>query len=350
MRIAICVAVLLGLLFLDVEVLMAQGGISGLAYVDYFYNINGDISNYPGTSNQGFQFRRGYFTYNHRISKKFSSRFRLEYDESATTTNDKIGVFIKDAYLRWKDIFAGQDLYVGIQRPPSFAVSERVWGYRSLEKPIMDFRGIASSRDFGVALKGKLDDDGVLNYWVMVGNNSGNRSNLFSFGNTRASVDDQKKYRYYGHLHFKPKDLVQRNDVLHVTIYGDYAPRTFDRDNFTFGGFVGYDCPGVVGIGVEGVYHNRQNQGVRGSDQERYGLSAYGWIAVGPQVRLVGRGDYWNPDTNVRDDENVFLLGGIDWGVEDDVHIIPNIEIQTYSGPGISADVVARVTLFYTLQ
>lgn len=68
MRIAICVAVVLSLLFLDVEVLMTQGRISGLTYVDYFYNIKGDISNYPGTSNQGFQFRRGCFTYNHRIS------------------------------------------------------------------------------------------------------------------------------------------------------------------------------------------------------------------------------------------------------------------------------------------
>ena len=350
MRIAILVLVLVCLLCLGVGMLKAQGTTSGLVYVDYYYNINGGVSNYPGTSNQGFQIRRGYFTYNHRISKKFSSRFRLEYDESATTIDNKIGVFVKDAYLRWKEIFPGQELYVGIHRPPSFVVSEDIWGYRSLEKTLMDFRGIATSRDLGVSLKGKLDEGGVFNYWVMVANNSGNRSNIFSFGGSAANVDDQKKHRYYGHLHFKPKGLFQPNDILHVTIYGDFAPRTFERDNFTFAGFVGYDCPGIFSVGVEGFRQTRRKQGLGGADQARYGISGFGWIAVGQQVNLIGRVDFWDPDTKVRDDENLLLIGGIDWSVEEDVHIIPNVELQTYTAPGVDADVVARITFFYILR
>ncbi|MFQ5799061.1 MAG: hypothetical protein ACE5H0_10285 [Bacteroidota bacterium] len=190
----------------------------------------------------------------------------------------------------------------------------------------------------------------MFNYWVMVANNSGNRSNIFSFGSTAVSVDDQNKHRYYGHLHFKPKRLFQPNDILHVTIYWDFGPWTFDRDNFTFAGFVVYDYRAIFSIGVEGLRQTRRKQGLRGVDQARYGISGFGWIAVGLQVNLIGQVDFWDPDTKVRDEENLFLIGGIDCSVEEDVHIILNLELQTYTAHWVDADVLARITFFYIFQ
>ena len=140
------------------------GKISGQMFGDYFYNILRDstISDIPNTALSGkkdlngFQFRRIYFTYDYKISDKFSTRFRLESQTQAGVDNTLFVVFIKDAYLQWKEVFDGINLIFGIQPPPTYTVSESVWKYRSLEKTIMDLSKISSSRDFGISLKGKL--------------------------------------------------------------------------------------------------------------------------------------------------------------------------------------------------
>ena len=49
---------------------------------------------------------------------------------------------VKDAWLKWKNIFSGSDLIFGISPTPAFDVSEGAWGHRYLEKTIMDLDGI----------------------------------------------------------------------------------------------------------------------------------------------------------------------------------------------------------------
>ena len=96
------------------QFLLAQdnsgGKISGYMFGDYFYNAARDtgISSLSNVVNggkkdlNGFQLRRIYFTYDYTISENFSSRFRLEADQTANTSDGKVGVFVKDAYLNGK--------------------------------------------------------------------------------------------------------------------------------------------------------------------------------------------------------------------------------------------------------
>lgn len=173
----VCVA-LLGTVRAD-----AQGKFSGYMFGDYFSNVARDTSiaklsnvgaTNGGKSFQAFQIRRIYFAYDNDISEQFTTRFRLEGDFTAVEGGAAAAqkLFVKDAYLRWKNVFAGSDLVFGVQPTPAYDIAEGVWGYRSLEKTIMDLRGIISPRDLGVSLKGKLDDGGTFNYWLMVANNS----------------------------------------------------------------------------------------------------------------------------------------------------------------------------------
>ena len=142
------------------------GKISGQFFVDYFYNItrDGRFDNFDDTAVDGlkdlngFLLRRASLNYDKNISEKFSARFRLEADSKSNSSNNKLSVFIKDASLKWKNIFSGSDLILGIQPTPSFDVSEKYWGYRSLEKTIQDLRGFVPSRDFGIALRGKISE------------------------------------------------------------------------------------------------------------------------------------------------------------------------------------------------
>lgn len=280
------------------------GKFSGLMFGDYYYNVQrdpnlGSQSNVatPGTTAvQGFQFRRIYLTYDNDIAEQFASRFRIEAEQGVNISNGKIGVVVRDAYLRWKNIFAGSDLIFGIQPPPTYDISDAFWGYRSLEKTLMDLRGIYAPRDIGVSLKGKLVPSGILNYWLMIGKNS-------------VSSSVPSKYnRYSIHLHIRP------SSNLLATIYADYNDRANRTDPFavgakvangttTFALFVGYTQPDLFSLGGEGFSSSTASgytsPGARSlSALTSFGFSGWASLNLVSSVTAVGRFDYFDLNSN----------------------------------------------------
>jgi hypothetical protein len=314
-----------------------KGKLSGYMFGDYFYNIGNHDRSMKDLN--GFQFRRIYLTYDHAISPEFDSRFRLEADQSANTSDGKIGVFVKDAYLRWKNLFEGSDLFFGISPTPAFEISEDHWGYRSLEKTIMDLRGIVSSRDFGADLRGRITGDGTVNYWVKLGNNSGNRPL------------SNKYHRYYGQLHFKPDKNWQ------ATVYADLASAPslagdLSNNRIVLSAFAGYRNE-TFAAGIEGFYRTVQNGLIVGTTRENLktlGVSAFAWGKVADQVRLIGRVDFYDPNTSVDKDGNYLFIGALDYMPVKDVHVMPNLLVQSYQATGADSDVTGRMTFYYVFR
>lgn len=91
------------------------------------------------------EIHRIFLTDDNVISKGISGRFRLEADESALSIDGKRSQFVNDASIRWEGIFDGDNVILGIQPTLAFQISEGWWGYRSLEKTILDLRGIVLS-------------------------------------------------------------------------------------------------------------------------------------------------------------------------------------------------------------
>lgn len=316
---------------------------SGLMFGDYFYNIDQRDSTKKDLN--GFQFRRIYFTADYSISESFDSRFRLEADQSANslTSGGKVGVMVKDAYLKWKNIFEGSDFIFGISPTPVVDVSEAIWGYRSLEKTITDLNGIVSSRDLGVDLKGKIADNGSVKYWIKVANNSSNAPEV------------NKYKRFYGLIQLTPLDNFQ------VVLYGDYAsyaPKTdpFDKQSKSNGAFVGDVMlnvfqKDVYSIGIESFYKLQQNNFSPGAlsplqSQKGFGISASAWVAILSKLRIVGRYDVFDPNNDKGNDRQNLILGALDFQADKNVSIMPNVEIITYQGID-PKDLVGRITLSY---
>ncbi|MBI5464731.1 MAG: hypothetical protein HY966_07265 [Ignavibacteriales bacterium] len=367
---------LLGLLVSTVVLvssLGAQGKFSGYMFGDYRYNIARDanfstLSNVASASGstamQAFEFRRIYFAYDNDISEQFTSRFRLEADQSANASNGKVGVFVKDAYLRWKNIFSGSDLIFGIQPTPAYEISEAAWGYRSLEKTIMDLRGVVPSRDQGISLKGKLLDDGSLNYWFMWSNNSAN------------SPETDKYKRYFGHVQYK----VSAN--LQLTLNADYADKadianaytpgtTLSNGVLTYSAFLGYSEPFKYSFNVE-AFMASTNHEVKDTLTKAYtsknavGVSVYGTYVVLPELSLVARYDIYDPSTDasskdpahvataaaVKNTARNYIIVGLAWKADRNVQIIPNIQYETYTPAlnraSIDPSLTARATFYYT--
>lgn len=332
-----------------------QHRFSGVMFGDYFYNVRRDANlnalpnvATPGkTAEQAFQFRRIYFTYDSDFSGNFSTRFRLEADQSALSSDGKISVFVKDAYLRWKNIFAGSDLFFGIQPTPAFEISESVWGYRSLEKTILDHRGIVNSRDLGVSLRGKLVESGVLQYWLLIADGNGNRP------------ENDKYKRYYAHIHIKPTQHLQ------LTFYADYNARPqianpfssgskINNEIITYAAFVGYGIPASLNVGVESFLQttaNGYNTGASLTTKHAGGISVFGSALISEQVELLARFDYFDPnlENDAKGDSRNFVLGGLAWKVDKNVSLIPNVLYESYeklpNGTSYNSSFTGRITL-----
>lgn len=320
---------------------MTRGTISGVGFGDYFYNIQQRDTSKKDLN--GFQYRRFQFTYDYKLSEHFDVRFRLEADEVTRTSNNHTGVFVKDAYLRWRNILPLHDLTFGISPTPAFQVSEGVWGYRCLEKTLMDLWGVVNSRDFGIDLRGKLDV-ATTRYWIKVANNSG------------VGTETDKYKRYYGLFHVKPTAEID------ATVYADYDTRARKLDpvttnrksnnRMTFGGFFGVSSKNGYSAGIEGVYRITENgyqplPSLPLKHQRSFGVSVFGWYAVEVNVRIVTRYDYFDMNAALASDAASFIVAGLDYEPAENVHIIPNIHLVRYQSKG-AHDVVGRMTLCFS--
>ncbi len=337
--------VLLGtFVFILAELTFAQDDLpkfSVLMFGDLFYNTS--AINPDNKDLNGFEFRRIYITTDYVIDNRFSTRFRLE---SSISGGNNISVIIKDAWLKWKDIFNGSDLIVGASTTPAYDVSEGAWRYRSLEKTIMDYFGIVSSRDIGIDLKGRLNEKGTIKYWLKLGNGSGNKP------------ETDKFKRYYAQLEFIP------SSNLLFTVYADFASKPkiedpFDgqmKNNSAFvaAGFINYKYEKTFSVGVEGFIKSQQNnfsplseKAALGS-QSGLGLSFWATASITNNIGIVGRYDMYDPNTNsaAKSDKQSLIIGAVDFKVAPKVSVMPGIEVHTLQSAS-SNDVTPRVTFFW---
>lgn len=317
-----------------------SGKVWGLAFGDYFYKTGGDslptvleYSKYKKDYN-AFEFRRIHLGYDYNISENFVTSFVLSYEGEDLTSDSKRAVFVKDAFLKWKNIFTNSDLTFGLMPTPGFTfISEKVWGFRSVDKTIMDMRGVLSSRDIGLMLNGTFDKDKNYGYYVMVGNGRGVR------------LETNKYKRVYGSLfaNFLNKKII-------VDVFGDYEAAP-DNHRTTFQSFVGYvnEC---MSAGAE--YYSQKDKDVELSK----GVSLFvSGKVLRDKLKMFARYDYYNPNKPTGTGFNQhFVTAGLEFSPAPKVHISPNIWINAYEGvaiapfvnvPNRKSDVVPRLTLFY---
>jgi hypothetical protein len=334
-----------------------RGRISGYVYADYYYNISGDPGhsyNASGTDSakvnldatpyanglpkvigrdlNGVQIRRIYFQADNDLSIKYSTRFRLEADSKALTSDGKIGVFVKAAYLQAKNVIPRGNFLFGVLTTPIWENSEEFWAYRSVEKTIADFCGIGGSADLGVQMKGWVDDGHKVGYSAMLGNGIGTKP------------EDNRYKKAYVSLPLRPLE------DLRIEPYVDYEWAPGGTDKATYKVFAGYEFKKVA---VGGEVVDRVNHATSGGNKEPFGFSVFGRWKAHPRIQVFGRYDRWQPNTRAanRIDSDLWI-GGFDWEPYKDVHFMPNIEAAQYHAKGTAIapphhDLQARMTLYY---
>ena len=327
-----------------------RGRISGYVFGDYYYNVTGDpIHHYNaagsdsdkvnidaspaqqiGKDLNGFQIRRIYFQLDNDLSIKYSTRFRLEADSKSLTSDGKIGVNVKAAYVQVKSAYRRADVFLGILTTPIWENSEDFWQYRSIEKTIADFRGLGSSADLGAEVKGAIDANRHVGYYMMIGNGIGQKS------------EDNRYKKFYAGVPVRVGDL-------RIEPFVDYEYVYAGQERVTYKAFAGYEFKKSA-LGMEVV--DRVNHKPAGN-QEPFGLSVFARTAPRPNLAAFARLDIWQPDRRLDNRVDAKLwIAGVDWQPLKDVHFMPNIEAQQFDAKGTAVapkhnELQARMTFYY---
>jgi hypothetical protein len=345
-----------------------RGRISGLVFADLYYNVDGNpLHTYNNSGgDQGLSLidgvhpitrdlnsiylRRLYFQLDNDLSVRFSTRFRLEVDSKSLTADGKITPFVKNAYLLAKSVIPRGDFYFGMINTPAFENPETFWKYRSLEKTIADFRGLASASDLGLSLKGFVDPNHHFGYWAMIGNGTGQKPETDKFKRFYLSLPMQ-----FGDLRVEPyADYQPLRINLQPKVATNVDSLAVNQDQAMYKIFVGYDLRRFA-VGFEAVDRLSHRDGIPNVDQR--GFSVWARTQLRGKLDFVGRFDNWNSDLNLpnRVDTHLWIFG-VDWMPIPDIHIEPNVEMVNYLKVGNPAvvpadnDIQARITFFYNFS
>ncbi|WP_259071173.1 hypothetical protein HDF24_23985 [Mucilaginibacter sp. X4EP1] len=363
-----------------------QRRVWGYAFGDYYYDAHspaltstqGKENNYyqVPTYRNAFQFRRIYLGYDYEITKRFKAEVLLSSEPTASTSvanatsanvqngdnlvDGKMGFFIKNFNIRYRDLWTGTDFVIGELSTPGFALnesgtnaptslSEATWGYRSVERTITDFHK-NNSYDVGASLQGTFDPATKnFGYVLMVANNS--TSSLLSAANANTGF-----YKiFYGDIWAK-----FLNKKLYVDVYADYAKTAAAtaaigaQDHNMFKIFAAYNAKPFT-IGVE-AYTQKLANGVTATDPTTkvatpvdatvQGLSVWVKGGITKTLNYFARYDTYNPDTDFNGmlgyavntnygsydptTKEQFVTAGLDWNPTKNVHFMPNVWFVQY--------------------
>ena len=326
------------------------GKVWGYAFGDYFYKLHGTSAEVSPTQYsavtkdfQAFQFRRLQLYYDHNLSEKFFARFMMEVNDKSPMPDGKFGDFLKAAYIEWKNIIPRGNAALGLYPSPTCSwLTEKVWGYRSIEKTITDFRGLGGSggaTDLGIVLRGNFDAASRYGYGIMVANGTGQKA------------ENNKYKKFYGELFAKPMNQV----VLEA--YADYEPGA-DKNIYTCKGFAAYQTARLT-AGVEAVAQPHIIDSSGNYEKIALGMAFFVWGPV-PSVEKLSafaRFDFFNPNTHnqVSGFNEYFFVAGLDYTPIKNVHFIPNLWLNAFSDKSPAklekdADVAARLTFYYIYE
>jgi hypothetical protein len=360
-----------------------SGRVWGLVFGDYYYKAHADALNRGGANQytnlekgrNAFQFRRVLLGYSYNITAQFTAEVVVAAEDNQVNaagvtsgdllSNNKFSFFIRMANLRWKNIWKNTDLVIGQTSTPAFSQSsEEYWGYRSIERTIIDIRRTPSF-DLGASLQGRFDSNKNYGYNVMVSNGTA----------SRPETDRFKAFSGDVYAKFLDKRLM-------IDIYADYQrlnwTPTFHHARNMVKAFAGYTVPKIT-FGVEAFINHGKNDviGHTASTTDTISANAFGisTFARGPIIKdklgFFARYDNFNPDENYSDtnyirDEGLtaayepntkerFMVAGLDFTPAKNIHFMPNVWYNHYKSqragdPKPAAgdyDLTYRLTFFY---
>ena len=167
----------------------ANTSVSGRMYYDLSYidnqHTNGAITSKDNQNGVSFDIKRFYVGIDHTFDSVYSANVTTDFQYSSNISSTEL--FLKKAYLQAKydDAFT---VRAGAADMPWIPFVEDIYGYRYIDKTLIDRTNFGTSSDWGVHILGKLFD-GMLNYQVSVVDGNGYKKPATGTANRTDTMD-----------------------------------------------------------------------------------------------------------------------------------------------------------------
>jgi hypothetical protein len=332
-----------------------SGKVNAQLFTDYIYvkhapDYTIGSAQYAGYAQDyaSFEIRRLFLGYNYDFTRDFTGEILFSYEGNLDGSGNR-GVLLKVADIKWKNIFPNSDFLIGLQFTPAFVLlTEKVWGYRSIEKTILDKNKFAAPTDLGAGLQGAFDNDKNYGYNILYADGTGTKPENDRYKKIYADLwgkflDKRIIVDFYG-------DLEQKSDIPIVVYQTAKFFLAYQSDPLTVGleAFVVYETRGVQ-ASPDGIDYNF-------TDVEPFGYSFFVTGAIFPnKLNFFARYDSFDPDLmydpslyyEYSTAKEHFITTGLDWTPYSAIHIMPNIWYTNYTSktPGVTGTALSDYNL-----
>ncbi len=259
--------------------------ISGVLYGHYTFSLTEGADNY-----NEFGMDRVYFRGDATINEHLGTRVTMDADRFKDPTLDtKYRLFLKHAYLEWKDPAPGVKARVGIIDAPLGPYMDEFWGHRFISDNYAAWAIKLPTADLGVGAYGK-HKKGLVDWAAVLVNGE---------GYSKIEVDAGKQVQARVTV-----DPLAGGDKmkLPITGYAAYAFNPDDNQELIASGAVGFEMPSLL-LSGQALMKNA-------ADTTGFGYSAVLMPRVPGVVTGIVRYDTFDPNTDAEDDATTQLFVG----------------------------------------
>ena len=310
----------------------AAFSVGGLMFGDAYHLPSHHLPTGDGAS--GAVLRRGYLTMDGTYGSSWFGRLRFEANQSGEFETYDFEADVKDLYLGYR--FADHQVIAGLQPTPTFDFVESSWGKRYLMRTPTDLQGLPS-RDVGVALKGRLNEE--FSYRAMIGAGSDFGAESGDGAATMLALNWQFSERWALDLYYDRERRPGETDTTTAQLFAAY-----EGDHHRFG--------------AQYVYRDRESQ----SPGEL--ASAYAVWTLGQGNSLIGRIDRIL-EPSLKGDNISYIpfdpsatatmfVAAYEYRLSDHLLVTPNTIVIKYdedeTGRRPNTDIFFRLTLFLDFE
>lgn len=279
-----------------------SGKFFGLLFANYHTTFSG------GDNTSAFEVGRSYFGYDYSFSKEISSR--IMYDGTTEVINGKTiySGYLRNAFLQYStEKFMVQGGLIGSEQ---ISMMEKIFGYRFVTKPPIDYSGMIQAADLGIATKIYAGEILVLDLSVTNGRGfkdiTGNGTYRLSAGFTLTPADNVLIRGFYDMI--GPSGFMQRT----ASITAAWMGPKFNA----------------------GAEYFRQDNASMTDGRDYSGVSLFAKVPVSDKVRLFARFDNISSVIMQSDEDpwnlnrdGSYLFAGLDFSPVKNVRLSPNINV-----------------------
>lgn len=282
---------------------------------EVFFYFQKYITQASTVSYNKFEISRAYINFRKSLSESANVRLTLDAARLSPSTDPAqssqyLYDFLKYAYVELplvSNTTANITAKLGLQQTVWIPFSEKMWGNRYIAKSFTDDEGIMPSADFGIGFEGSIKPIATdFSLTLMNGTGFKNQEN-------NSSKDIALRLN---------KNILSNNRGGDVVL-GGYVDLT-DRfgqgsDSSIFGALLGYTGGGSGNIFVEYV-------GGKQSAKDISGYSVAGFSYLLPEFCVLGRYDYFKPDTSAINNEIQKTILGLSYTLIKEVRIAFDVQ------------------------